>query len=462
MMASLNLPAIATQLQTSFDRPLVDGMTSPLRALAIDSRATRPGDLFVALRGEHADGHDFVESAAKMGAIAAVVERPVTASVPCLSVTDAVAAMTEIAAENRSRFKGRLVAITGSCGKTTVKEMCAEIFGRAGNTVATAGNLNNELGVPLTLSRLNDDTEFAVVEMGAAGPGHIAHLCAFARPNVSTVLNAMEAHLQGFGSVADVAQMKAEIFDALSVDGTAVLALDQPWSDAWRSRIAARHAQVTTYSMADSDADVFASELADHGLSGTEFTLRVFGRSRRFTLPLPGRHNVANALAAASLAASADVALDAIVHGLTSTKMPASRLRAEALKDGTTLIDDSYNANPGSVRAAIDVLAGMAGRRTLLLGAMLELGAKSDQWHREMGQRARDAGIDRLIALGDEAKAAADGFGPQAGFFADRDQLVCTLGELLENSDAILVKGSRGVAMESLVADLRRKAGGRE
>lgn len=454
MMASLTLPVIAERLGAPYSGPAL-----ALRALAIDSRAVAPGDLFVALPGERVDGHEFIEAAIENGAVAALVERPVHVSVPCLQVASGVEAMATIAAENRAAFQGQLIAITGSCGKTSVKNMCRAIFSLAGNTVATVGNYNNELGVPLTLSRLNDDTRFAVVEMGAAGRGHVAHLCALARPDISTVLNAMEAHLEGFGSVADVAAIKAEIFDGLSSQGVAVLNLDQPWVSLWQGRIADRQAATISFSVDDLRADVTATDIEDHGLDGSVFTLSLAGSRQRVSLPLPGRHNVSNALAAAALGLAAGLPVELIARGLERSETERGRLASEVLADGTVLIDDAYNANPGSVRAAIELLAGMTGRRSLVLGAMLELGAESARQHFEMGALARRRGIEQLIAVGAEVRPALEGFGDGARYFDDRKALQPALPELLKNSDAILLKGSRGAAMDSLLGAIRDLAG---
>jgi UDP-N-acetylmuramoyl-tripeptide--D-alanyl-D-alanine ligase len=249
-MGSLHLAAIADLLGARYDGP-----ARVPAAAVLDSRRVQPGDLFVATRGARVDGHDYVEAAATRGAVAALTERPMDASIPCLPVRDSLAALTELGRANREAFPGVVLSITGSCGKTSVKNMCRAIFERAGPTVATEGNYNNEIGVPLTLTRLGDDTQFAIVEMGATGRGHVAHLCELARPQISTVLNAMEAHLQGFGSVDDVADIKAEIYDGLAAGDVAVVNLDSPYASLWRERIAATGSRVVTYSCGG-DADV--------------------------------------------------------------------------------------------------------------------------------------------------------------------------------------------------------------
>lgn len=450
MMPSMDLAAVAAVLDASYS-----GAPRTLRRLVVDSRQVGTDDLFVAVRGEHQDGHDFVDAAAAAGAAAAIVERDMQAAIPTLKVADSLAALSLVGQRNREAYDGELLAITGSCGKTSVKNLCRCIFERAGSTVATAGNYNNEIGVPLTLSRLDGETRFAVVEMGAARRGDIAHLCTLASPRVATVLNAMEAHLDGFGTVADVADIKAEIYDGLGPDGIGIVNADQPWAAMWQARIEARGATVISYSV-DGDADLTVDAVEDLGLSGLRFVLQ-HGREQQYVgLALPGRHNLSNALAAASLAVACGVSLDLIAEGLGSARAEPGRLRVETLAHNTSLIDDSYNANPGSVRAAIRLLAGTPGRRLLVLGEMRELGEGSARFHREMGELAAAQGIDAFIGVGEALAPAVEAFGRGARLFADRDALQPLLSSLLDAADVILVKGSRGAAMEAVLQDLRQ------
>lgn len=453
MMSALTLSAIAEQLGTDYA-----GNALSLAGVAIDSREVSAGDLFVALPGERVDGHDFIDAAITQGAVAAVVERPVQASIPCLRVESCLDALAVIGRANRDLSNSLVVAITGSCGKTTVKNLCRSIFTQAGPTVATAGNYNNEIGVPLTLARLDDSSRYAVVEMGATRRGDIAHLCTLARPSISTVLNAMEAHLEGFGSVADVADIKAEIFDGLGAEGAAILNLDQPWVPLWRSRIAAAGARSFSYSL-ESGGDLGVEDLCDHGLAGSTFSLCINGESQRVTLPLPGRHSVANALAAAALATASGLPLAQIVRGLESAETEPGRLQTEQLSSGKVLIDDSYNANPGSVRAAIALLGAAEGASLLILGEMLELGDESAERHAEMGALAKQQGVTNFVGVGEAVRPAVDAFGGAAKWYASRDALVPSLRDLLEQNDTLLVKGSRGSAMESVLSALRGIAG---
>ena len=454
MMPSLHMGAIAARLGLPWS-----GAAQSVAGLCIDSRQLRPGELFVALPGARVDGHDFVAAAAAAGAVAALVQRPVTAALPCLQVPDTLAAMSDIAAANRDAYAGEVVAITGSCGKTSVKQLCKAILGACAPTVATAGNFNNEIGVPLTLGRLGADTRFAVIEMGARGRGQVAQLCRLARPRVGTVLNAMEAHLEGFGSLDDVADIKAEIFDGLGSAGVGVVNADQRWSPGWRRRVAATGAQLLTWSL-DGAGDVTAADIEERGLAGSRFRLCHGGASVAVELALPGRHNVANALAAAALALACGLELPRIADGLAAARGEPGRSRAETLGDGTLLVDDSYNANPGSVRAAIALLAASAGHRALLLGEMLELGAASEALHREMGERARRAGIDAFWGVGAALAPAVAAFGSGGRLFPDRAAAAAACAELPGQCDVILVKGSRGAAMETLAQALRVATGG--
>jgi UDP-N-acetylmuramoyl-tripeptide--D-alanyl-D-alanine ligase len=339
-----------------------------------------------------------------------------------------------------------------------VKNLCRSIFSVAAPTVATAGNYNNEIGVPLTLARLADDTRYAIVEMGATRRGNIAHLCTLANPSITTVLNAMEAHLDGFGSVADVADIKAEIFDGLASSNAgqcvAILNLDQPWVSLWRPRIAAAKAATLSYSL-ESGADLGVSNVRDHGLAGSSFVLHIKDESHKVDFPLPGRHNVANALAAAALATAAGLSLAQIVTGLECAEAEAGRLLAERLPGGKTLIDDSYNANPGSVRAALRLLATTPGRSLMILGEMLELGDETRALHSEMGELARSLGIPGFVGVGEAVRPAVEAFGSAGQWFSSREALRPHLPDLLQDNDTILVKGSRGSAMESVLSALR-------
>jgi UDP-N-acetylmuramoyl-tripeptide--D-alanyl-D-alanine ligase len=429
-------------------------------AVCTDSRRLQPGQLFVALKGERFDGHEFLASAARGGARAALVSEPVGASLPLLEVEDTELALGRLGALNRAEFTGTLLGITGSCGKTSVKNMLAKILGAAAPTLATEGNLNNEIGVPLTLLRLAPEHRFAVVEMGAGKPGDIAYLCELARPQISLLLNAMPAHLERMGSLQAIAETKGAILAGLGGEGVAVYPADSEFTPLWRKL--AGTARCLEFGFEDT-APVHVSGL-ELGADASRFTIHVEGASVDVLLPLPGRHNVANAMAAAAAALAAGASDAQIADGLASLQATGGRLARQAGRDGIAVIDDSYNANPGSVKAAIDVLAGMSGRRVLALGSMAELGEAADQLHAEIGGYARAAGLEALWAVGPHTEHAAQAFGAGARHFATRGELSAALSELVRPGDVVLVKGSRSAAMEQLVAELlpdAANAGGR-
>ncbi|HKK22344.1 MAG TPA: UDP-N-acetylmuramoyl-tripeptide--D-alanyl-D-alanine ligase, partial [Pseudohaliea sp.] len=383
------------------------GEDATVTGAAIDSRTIAPGDLFAALPGSRVDGHAFLAAALDAGAAAALVSRPVEVPLPQLLVEDVALALGRIARANRELYRAPLIAITGSCGKTTVKGMLAAMLGEAGPTLATEGNLNNELGVPLSLLRLAPEHAFAVIELGARGEGHIAYLCELARPTVSVLLNAMEAHLEFFGSVDGVARGKGEIFDGLPADGFAVINADQPYRGEWTARASHSGATVLTFGTA-ADADCRASAVALRGAAGSAFMLHTPAGEAPVELAVPGGHNVANALAAAAVAHACGLVPAAIAAGLSRAGAVAGRLARHRGFGGMTVIDDCYNASPGSVRAAIDLLAGCAGPTVIALGAMLELGDAADAFHAEMGRRARERGIDVFVGVGDAVRPALE------------------------------------------------------
>ena len=433
------------------------GMTSPelaISGLAIDSRRVTPGDLFVALSGERVDGHDFVASAFDQGAHAALVQRPVAGAGAQLLVDDTAAAVAAFAAKVRAAYQKVLVGITGSAGKTTTKNLLASILATAGPVVATEGNQNNELGVPLTLARLDQDTEFAVLEMGAGKPGDIAALCAFARPTVAVLLNVAPAHLAHFGTLGAISATKGALLDDLPADGFAVINADQPWADDWRARC--QPSRCIGFGL-QADADYRAVQLRPRGFSGTDFLLRTPERELSVHLSVPGKQGVYNALAAAAVADALGVDAEGIVEGLAAVTPAEGRGAVLALPDGRRLVDDCYNANPLAVRAAIDVLKDESGRRRLILGAMLELGPETDQLHSEVGAYAASLGIEELWAIGPLAAPAAEGFGAGAEYFESAEQLM-TSRPRFEGADIAVVKASRGARLERLV-NLWRCAG---
>lgn len=443
-------PMTLTELEVPLKARLI-GADSEFLRVSTDTRSLRDGDLFVALPGEHFDGHDYLEQVAASGAVAAVVARHAELALPQLEVADTRRALGQLASYNRQQFDGPLVAITGSSGKTTVKNMVAAVLSQQGNTLATQGNFNNEVGVPLTLLRLDSQCEYAVVEMGAARTGDIAWLCELARPSVALLLNAMPAHLQGFGSVDAVAAAKGEIFDGLQRGNFAIINADQPWASEWRKR--AGEATVLDYGL-NKQAAISATAIHSRGVEGVSFIALTPAGDAPIRLRLPGVHNVANALAAIAVGLACKLSLTAIREGLEAVRPVAGRMSVAQSPDGATVVDDCYNANPGSVRAAIDMLAECPGRRTLVLGAMKELGETSATLHREMGEYARAAGIDQVWGVGPELEEFAAVSGTAGRWFATCEQLLGALAGEFGSADTVLVKGSRSTHMERVVQAL--------
>ncbi|MFL6592287.1 MAG: UDP-N-acetylmuramoyl-tripeptide--D-alanyl-D-alanine ligase [Luteimonas sp.] len=426
---------------------LIDAIATDTRTLdASDGRAA----LFVALKGERFDGHAHVREAAEAGARAALVAREVDAPVAQVVVADTERALAALAAAVQHARSGKVVAVTGSNGKTSVKTLLLSILQRAGRTYANPGNRNNEIGLPLAVLDAPEDAQFAIYEMGAGKPGDIAYLTAIARPDVALVNNVAPAHLERMGNLLGVADTKGAIYDALPVGGVAVINADDAFAPYFAERAHGR--RLIRFGL-ESSADVTARDiLADE--SGTRFVLASPEGDIPVTLALPGRHNVLNALAAASLALGAGAPLDAIGAGLDAARPVAGRLVTHRLPGGATLIDDSYNANPGSLNAAIDTLASAPGESWLVLGDMRELGADAEALHAEAGRRAKAAGIARLFTLGPLSAAAASGFGSGAAHFESHDALAQALRRAMGGGVRVLVKGSRGSAMDKVVRAL--------
>ena len=435
------------------------GADREVLSVSTDSRRSRDGALFVALCGENFDGHRFMREAEVSGAVAAVVSRDVDTSLPLLRVADTQRALGRLGAYNRQSFSGTLVAITGSSGKTTVKNMVHAVLSQRGSTLATRGNLNNEIGVPLTLLELGREHEFAVVEFGAARKGDIAWLSELGRPSIALLLNAMPAHLEGFGSVEEVALAKGEIFADLGDTTTAVINADSPWANQWRER--ASPATIIDYAV-DNSAAVCAGNIRSEGIDGVSFTAITPLGETPVRLQLAGLHNVSNALAAVAVGMACELSLQEIRAGLESVTPAPGRLSAQRASGGVTVIDDCYNANPGSVHAAIDVLAACSGRRTLILGAMRELGANSEDLHREIGSCAKAAGLDQFWGVGPELESAVDAFSTGGRYFPDRQGAVDFIPGAFADGDTVLVKGSRSAGMERVLRALQDNKPGEE
>lgn len=420
-------------------------------SVSTDSRKVKSGDLFVALRGERFDAHDFIEAVADTGVCAAVVERKQNIPLPQLVVDNTVTALGELGALNRDRFTGKLIAITGSSGKTTVKEMLASILATQGKVLATQGNLNNHIGVPLTLLQISNEHQFAVIEMGASAVGEIGYLAHLAKPDVSVVNNVGTAHIGGFGSVVNIAKGKGEIYEHLPEQGVAVINLDDVYSSNWIEQN--KNCQRLTFSVSKT-ADVMAKHIKANRFQQYSFDLQFQQQTVVINLVLVGRHNVANALAAATCALAVGVELHAIKRGLESVQAVAGRMQVKAGIAGACVIDDTYNANPASVRAAIDALSGMIGKKILVLGSMAELGSLSASLHGETGTYARQCGVDVLLATGEATQECVKCFGKGALWFTDKESLITACVEMASAEMVFLVKGSRSSAMEQVVEKL--------
>jgi UDP-N-acetylmuramoyl-tripeptide--D-alanyl-D-alanine ligase len=427
------------------------GADTAFAGVSIDSRTLKPGELFFALRGEHFDGHTFVAIAAGRGAAGAVVEKAGDAPIAQIVVKDAVAALAALARTWRGRSHATVIGVGGSNGKTTTKELLASILTGAGPTLATRGNLNNHLGVPLTLLRLEPGHRFAVIEMGANHPGEIAALAGLALPAIALVTNAGDEHLEGFGDLAGVAQAEGEMFAALTASGVAVINADDPFHELWQKM--ARGARQIRFGI-EAASEVRATGLQGRIESGafvTVFTLVIGGEQARVRLRLAGRHNVMNALGAAAAAHAAGVPLPQIVAGLERVNPVNGRLQLKAGPRGSWLIDDSYNANPSSVRAGIDVLCSLPGEHWLVLGEMAQLGSHTEASHTGIGDYARRAGVTRLFAIGAAARLAVAAFGAHGGWFEDAGRLADAVGAGLDTGVTVLVKGSRVNRLERVV-----------
>jgi UDP-N-acetylmuramoyl-tripeptide--D-alanyl-D-alanine ligase len=423
-------------------------------SVSIDTRTLQPGDLYIAIEGERFDGNEFVDQAAHRGAIAVVVRRGVSADIPTIAVADTRLALAELGGAWRSKANAKVVGVTGSNGKTTVKEMVAAVLGTAGEVLYTQGNLNNDIGVPLTLLRLAERHRFAVIEMGANHPGEIAYTAAYADADVAIITNAGPAHLEGFGSVEGVARAKGELFAALRPDGVAIVNRDDAFFDYWRSVIGSR--RIVSFGLSGG-SDIAAADIKtgiiDHQFA-TSFVLSTPVGQTSCRLKLAGRHNVVNALAAAAAGLALGLNLEQIVQGLESVRPVAGRLQPWIGRKGNIVIDDTYNANSGSLRAGLEVLSGIGQKPWVVLGAFAELGPDSLNLHREMGALIKSSGVVRLLATGSDARAAVDAFGKGASFYDTQEELIAALEGELTGEETILVKGSRMRRMEKVAAAL--------
>jgi len=417
-----------------------------VHGVSTDTRQLVPGQLFVAIRGPNFDGHDFVHQAVEKGAAACLVEQPVD-GVNCVVVDNTHLALGKLAARWRQQLQITLIGVTGSNGKTTVKEMLAAILSQRGEVLATRGNLNNDIGMPLTLLELDERHVYAVIEMGANHPGEIEYLTRIAQPDVALITNAGMAHLEGFGSVEGVARAKGEIYQGLGAGGVAVVNNEDTYADYWKQLNTQRRViSFGTVPGSDVSADIRIEQ------DGQKLAVSTPQGEVTISLKLLGKHNALNALAATAAAVAVDTPLDAIKQGLESLLPVNGRLQLKNGIKGSRVIDDTYNANPTSLYAALDVLSEFPGRHYLALGDMGELGSKAEALHEDAGLRAKQSSVGRLYTLGTLAHHAADSFGESAYRFSSHAEMIEQLQDDLEQDVTLLVKGSRRMQMEKIVA----------
>jgi len=421
--------------------------------VSTDSRAVQPGELFVALSGPNFDAHDFADAAREAGAVALLVDHKLDCALPQLIVQDTLRALGQLATYWRSQLTLPVIAVTGSNGKTTVKEILHSIFSQLGETLATKGNLNNHIGVPLTLLSINRQHKAAIIEMGANHSNEISYLTAMAHPDVALINNAAAAHLEGFGSLEGVAKAKGEIYQGLGKQGTAIINADDQFAPLWR-QLTAQNRQLT-FGL-EQPSDVSCQWQGD--ISGNKMQVTTPAGDFSCVIKLLGKHNVMNALAATAAAVAANVELPVIARGIEAINAVPGRLQTKAGINGARIIDDTYNANPNSLRAGLEVLASCEGKRFLVLGDMGELGDNSLELHAQAGKDAANLKIDRVYTLGGFSQEATQAFGKNGQHFEDVEDLVEAIVPQLSSDVTVLVKGSRMMRMERVVNSLLKSA----
>ena len=445
---------LVSEVATVFGQSLLEG-DAEFTAVSTDTRLINAGDLFIALSGDNFDGHDYLDLAAEKGAVAAIVDRDVDTEIPTIQVKDTKLALGELATYWRQQLDLKVVGLTGSNGKTTVKEMLACILSEVGNVTATAGNFNNDIGLPLTLLKMKPEHDFAVIEMGANHAGEIAYLTRLTKPDVALLNNAGPAHLEGFGSLQGVADAKAEIFSGLKEGGVAIINLDDDFSDYWTS-LCGDHKKI--FFGLDEAADVSAT-VSIENYSGA-FQLNTTAGNIDIKLKVLGLHNLKNALAASAVAIAMNVDVKSIAAGLGKFKGVNGRLQVNVAANDSLVIDDTYNANPESVRAAMDVLAAQKMKSIFVLGDLGELGEGAEQLHADLGEYAKHKKIESLFTLGELSSHAAKSFGENGVSYTEKEALIEDLKMKLNKEVAVLVKGSRSMHMEDVVTALINKTKG--
>jgi UDP-N-acetylmuramoyl-tripeptide--D-alanyl-D-alanine ligase len=443
----VKLSTLAAQLQGRISGPDVN-----YTGFSLDSRHIKPGQLFIAIVGDKFDGHDFIELAKQRGAVAALVDRTMASDLPLLQVLDTRKALGALAQHHRNQFSVPIIGLTGSCGKTTTKEMIVAILSQSGPVLTNNKNFNNDIGVPLTLLNLTAQHRYAVIEMGANHLGEIAYLSQMTNPDVALITNIEPAHLQGFGSMAGIARAKAEIFSGLSATGVAVINADDSFSDTWQKQLAPY--RVIRFGLS-CQSNFSATSIKIDAQGKASFLLHApSGEECLIGLTLPGQHHVMNALAAAAAASQLGVGLADIKAGLEKIQPVPGRINIIKTKIGATIIDDSYNANPSSVAAALKLLAHYPGRHIFVMGDMAELGENADCYHRQIGQLAKELNLEEVYTCGALSALTAEEFGVNAKHYANQEELISALKSRLQNKVTVLIKGSRSARMDQVVAAL--------
>ena len=447
------------EIAVSLDGELIGPGDILAQGVSIDSRTLIQGNVFVAIEGQNFDGHAFVLLAEQMGAVGVIVQKKIDTRLTQIIVANTKLALIELAHQWRSKLSTTIVGVTGSNGKTTTKEMLASILSVKGQVLFTQGNLNNEIGLPLTLLRLSPHHEYAVIEMGANHVGEIAYLSQCAMPDIAIITNVGAAHLEGFGDEKTIAKAKGEIFEALSDHGIAILNANDPYFKYWLGVIHQR--KYLSFGLT-SAADVYAENNSfecDGKRFVTRFEIKTPKGSASVSLSLAGQHNVLNALAATAASLSLGCSLNQIKQGLEVMKPISGRLELCRGRKGNLIINDVYNANTSSLAAALEVLLECSGERWVVLGAFGELGAESERLHSEMAITLKKAGVTRLFALGEQTQLTVNAFGEYAQHFASHQLLLETLMPLLQGTETLLIKGSRAQRMEKITAALVETTG---
>lgn len=457
MIGDWTLQHVVKATEATFEDSI--DLSTRITGISTDTRQIKQGDLFVCLCGEKFDAHDYLDQAREKGAVAAITEKEVDDALPQLKVQDTLIALGRLATLNRNHFNGSVVAITGSSGKTTVKELLASMLKQQGPTLFTQGNLNNHIGAPLTLLKLKEEHQYAVIELGASAEGEIDYTVHLTQPHVAVLNNACEAHIEGFGSLQGVVRAKSEIYNTLTDQGAGVVNLDDPHAAFWCEKLENMQRQYLTFSIQNNQADIWVSDAHVNPSGAWGFKLHFRDESIPVQLNLIGQHNIANAAAATAAWVALGLPLSAVKSGLESCEAVKGRMKPIQLKSGW-LIDDSYNANPQAVEAAIDFLAERPAQRILVLGDMAELGPEAESLHAQIGGYIAAAGIDLFFAVGPLMSNAVNttlSAGINAKHFEQQDRLIAELKQHLSEPFTLLVKGSRSAQMDRVVSALQQE-----